>query len=56
MNKIFIVDVVLVVFWVAVLLFELFITQDLLLLTVAFVCVLGFSALLGRDLRKQRTK
>jgi hypothetical protein len=53
-SRIVIVDVVLVVFWAAVLLFELFFTQELIWIIVAFVCVFAFSALLGRDIRKQR--
>ncbi len=55
MNKLVIFDVILVVFWAAVLMFELFYTQDLLLIVVAFACVFFFSALLGRDIRRQRT-
>lgn len=55
-TKGIIFDLFLVVFWVAVLLFELFFTGDLLLAIVALACIFVFSALLGRDIRKQRTK
>lgn len=53
-SRIVVVDVILVVFWAAVLIFELFFTQDLIWIIVAFLCVFAFSALLGRDIRKQR--
>ena len=55
-SRIFVVDIFLVVFWAAVLLFELFFTQDIIWIVVAFACVFVFSALLGRDIQKQRTQ
>jgi multisubunit Na+/H+ antiporter MnhE subunit len=48
-----VVDVVLVVFWVAILI-ELLLAQDIILAIVAFICVFVFSALLGRDIRRRR--
>jgi hypothetical protein len=54
LSRIVVVDVILVIFWTAVLIFELLYTQDLIWTIVAFVCVFVFSVLLGRDIRKQR--
>jgi hypothetical protein len=54
LSRIVVVDVFLVVFWAAVLLFELLYTQNSIWVIVAFVGVFVFSALLGRDIKKQR--
>ena len=58
-SRVIIVDALLVVFWAAVLLFELLFAtpQDIIWIIwviVAFVCIFVFSALLGRDIRRQR--
>lgn len=51
-----VVDAFLLVFWLAVLLFELLFTQDIIWTIIAFVCVFLFAALLGRDVRRRGTK
>jgi hypothetical protein len=55
-SRIVVIDVFIVIFWAAVLLFELLFTQELIWIVVAFVCVFLFSALLGRDIRRQRAQ
>jgi Sec-independent protein secretion pathway component TatC len=58
-SRIVVVDVFLVIFWAAIVFFELlFVTpQDIvwiIVVIVALVCFFVFSALLGRDIRRQR--
>ncbi|MCZ2856403.1 MAG: hypothetical protein O2U62_04860 [Candidatus Bathyarchaeota archaeon] len=51
-----IIDVFLVIFWIAVFLYELLYTQDMIWLIVALVCIFIFSLLLGKDIRKQAAR
>jgi len=50
-----VVDVFLLIFWMAILI-ELLLAQDLILAAVAFILVFVFSALLGRDIRRLRQR
>jgi len=53
-SRVLVVDVILVAFWMVILLIELFFIQDTLFTIVALAGVFIFSALLGRDIRRQR--
>jgi len=52
--KALVFDVLLLAFWIAILLIELLVTQDILFTIAALIGVFVFSALLGRDIRRQR--
>jgi len=52
--KVIVVDAILVAFWIVILLLELLVTQDIIFAVAALIGVFVFSALLGRDIRRQR--
>jgi len=51
-----VIDTFLLLFWLAILLYELLFTQDIIWTIIAFVCVFFFAALLGRDVRRRGAK
>jgi len=53
-NKVIIFDVFLVAFWLMILFIEIFFIQDIIITIAAIVGVFIFSAVLGRDIRRQR--
>jgi len=53
-SKVLVFDVLLLAFWMAILLIEFLFIQDILFTIIALIGVFVFSALLGRDIRRQR--
>jgi len=52
-SKALVVDALLLAFWMAIFLIELLFIQDILFTIAALIGVFVFSALLGKDIRRQ---
>lgn len=53
-SKALVFDALLLAFWMAIFLIEFLFIQDILFTIAALIGVFVFSALLGRDIRRQR--
>ena len=51
--KALVFDVLLLAFWIAILLIEFLVIQDIIFAIIALIGVFVFSALLGKDIRRQ---